>query len=560
MRAAPTTGVSCRVRYLLHHLLAEATEIWPDREALRCAGRSVTYGELEAASNGVAAALVDAGVRPGDRVGVLLPKGPEAVVAFAAASKAGAVFVPIDPLAPTPLASDVARDAGIVSLVAAPRHAADLAEAGAPDLRAVVTVENPLGESGSGAEPPARIRRIAFRDAASSGAADPGIRRSEVDLCCIAYTSGSTGTPKGVMATHRAFLAAADWFDWQMGVTERDRLGVHPPLQFLLSAYTLWGAIHAGACAVLIAEEEARWGSELVRVIREERIGVWFSVTAALSQILRAGARPEDVASLRAIGFGGAPTAASDVQGFLDLFRGATLVHIMGTSESWHNSCHPFTAAPPDGAGLPLGGPPANVETMVLTEDGRRAGPGEQGELFVRSPCLMRGYWNRPDLTAEVLVPDPLDPLHGGRMHRTGDMMLVRDDGLLEFVGRRDLMVKTRGNRVEPEHVERVIVGHSFVDEAVVVAIPHASWGSALAAQVVPTAGRSLTPAAVREFVAARLPGYMVPSAIAIVDALPRTSAGKIDRVRVRTTMSASLPDPTPDQNPMISPIAGTHA
>jgi amino acid adenylation domain-containing protein len=526
------------MRFLVHHLLAEAAARGPDREALRCRGRSMTYGELEESSNGIAATLVEAGVRPGDRVGIFLPKGFEAIAAINGAMKAGAISVPLDPLAPASLAADMARDAEIAALVATAGRASDLTAhaAGGLDLRVVIAVE----EAGAPVEP-VPFQTIDYGQIAASGARDPSVARSEVDLCSIVYTSGSTGVPKGVMVTHRAVVAAAEWFAWQMGVTGEDRLGVHPPLHLLLSAYTLCGAAWAGASAVLITEDEARWGSELVRIIRDEGIGVWFSVTMALSQVLRTDARHGDLPSLRAIAFGGAPTAPSDVRGIVELFHGARFVHILGTSESWHNSCYPFRDAPADDGPLPVGRAPANVQTIVLTEDGRRAGPGEEGELYVRSPSMMRGYWRRPELTAAALVPHPLDPADGDLVHRTGDVLRVRPDGLLEFVGRRDLMVKTRGNRVEPEHIERTIVAHPWVQEVVVVAVPHPTWGVALVAQVVPVTGARISVRDVKAHVAERLPRYMVPSDVRIVDALPRTSAGKVDRARVRTEMSPFL-------------------
>lgn len=518
--------------YLLHQLLGEAAAGHPEREALACKGRSMTYAELEAAANGIANALLAAGVRPGDRVGIFVPKDLEMMAAVNGALKAGACFVPLDPMAPPPRVAAMVEDSTVSALVATPARAVELFESLERHRPGVVL----LVDDGSGpADLP--VPTIGYTDATSDpGASDPGVHGTELDLSCIAYTSGSTGAPKGVTHNHRSLLTAAEWFATRMRLSPEDRLVVHSPLHFLISGYSLWAAARVGAAAVLMAENEVGWGSEIARVIRDERITIWFSVNSALTLLLQTEPTPGSFPSLRIVAFGGAAFAEEDMRKLKKVVPDVEFVYFLGTTETWGNTTYHFRELPEEWP-LPVGKALENVQVFLLKDDGGVAGPGEEGEMYVRTPSLMRGYWGQPEMTAEKVVPNPIDPHLPDPVYRTGDVARLRPDGNHVFVGRRDLQIKTRGYRVEPEEVERAISSHPAVKEVTVVAVAHPEWGKAIVAMVAPREEGALSVAEVKAQVADRLPLYMVPATVHIVEELPRTSSGKIDRPRIQSDM-----------------------
>jgi amino acid adenylation domain-containing protein len=540
--------------YLLHHLVSESAATHPDREALRCRGRSMTYQELEAASNGIARALIDAGVERGDRVGIYVPKDLEMMPAVNGAMKAGASFVPLDPGAPAPRVALMMEDCSPIALVATPGRAAEALQATEYRPKLVLLVDDGSGP----VELPCPT--LSYADlTADPAATDPGVPSIEMDLSCIAYTSGSTGVPKGVMHTHRALLNAAEWFVERLSITAEDRLAVHSPLHFLMSGYSLWAAARTGASAVLITEDEAGWGSELARIIRDDGVTIWFSVNQALMLILQTDPGPASFPSVRSVAFGGAALTKDDMRQLKEVFPAVEFVYFLGSTEAWGTCSYHFTDPPYDEWPLPVGRPLSNVDVISLKEDGTVAGPGEEGELYVRTPSVMRGYWGMPDLTERALVPNPLDPHLRDLVYRSGDLLRLRPDGNYEFVGRRDLQAKIRGYRVEPEEVERVILSHASIREAAVVPVPHPEWGKTLVARVVPRGENSLTTADLKGYLADRLPLYMVPERVEFVEDLPRTSSGKLDRARVLAEVSPDAPPATSARREE-APEAGTSA
>jgi len=518
------------MRHLLHHLIDEAAERWPDGEALRFKGQSMTYGELLARSNGVARAMVDLGVRRGDRVGLYLPKGFEQIAATHGILKAGASFVPLDPAAPPARVAEMVRDCEPTAIVATGGRAADLV----PELNGCRPKGFLLADDGTErGELPVPV--IDWADAtADPGASDPGVRVTELDLCLIAYTSGSTGAPKGVMHNHASFFTATEWFTERWALTAEDRLALHPALHFLMAPYMVWSAPRVGASIVIFGEDETGWGSEFVRLVRGERITVWLGVSPAISQLVHAGAEPGSLPSLRVLIFGGAPFPRKDLEDLRQLLPTTQLAQVYGTTETLFISLYPFWELPPDdGQPLSVGPGIELIEPILMRDETTPCEPGEAGEYYVRTPTLMRGYWRLPDLTRKALVPNPLDPDNPDLVYRSGDVLRMAPDGNYTFVGRTDNQIKTRGYRVELEEVERCIAAHPKVRQVAVVALPHPQWVNVLGATVVPEAGQELHAADVKGHVADRLPAYMVPAEVRIVAELPKGSSGKIDRSRI---------------------------
>lgn len=515
---------------LLHDLLAGAAETAGDRTAVRCSGVELSYGELHAAAGGIANTLAGAAIGRGDRVGILLPKGVEMLAAVYGVLQAGAAYVPLDPRAPLARTAAVAADgdlAGLISSGARTQALLSASELVRPKLAVLVD------EDGEGEEAGALgFESVPFADAVKQTGPQPAAGAvAKDDLAYILYTSGSTGNPKGVMLTHANARAFVDWCASRIGVSADDRVSNHAPLHFDLSVLDLFLPASAGATLVLVPEEQAGLGAELARFVREESISFWYSVPSALMMMTRAAAsEPEALSSLSTVIFAGEVYPAKHLRKLRALVPKASMWNLYGPTET--NVCTYLAVedVPVDDRTLPIGHACENgTETFAISPEGAIVGgAGDEGELFVTGPTVMQGYWGMPDKTAEVLVPDP----RGGPApaYRTGDLVRVRTDGDFDFLGRRDHQVKSRGYRIELGDVEAALNAHPDLVEAVAVAVPHEEWGCAIVACVVARDGAGVRPVDVRRHVAERLPRYMVPVRVDVLEAVPRTPNGKIDR------------------------------
>ena len=526
--------------YLLQHLLSQSAARAPELPAVASGDRFLTYGKLDRLSNQVARALITRGVMPGDRVGILAPKSAASVVAAFGVLKAGACYVPLDPKSPATRLSAITRDSGIAIVLsdAGTAHQAAAIAASVPGLRSVM-VTGPHW----GAESPRASRALPSAPAVVpwdavlaelDGPLDTDLAL-ETDLAYILYTSGSTGVPKGVMISHRASLTFVEWAAACTGLRPGDRVCSPAPLHFDLSVFDIFATCQASACMVVLPEMTAMFPVRLAEWIQQERISVWYSVPSILTMLVtRGGLAVFDLSQLRAIIFAGEVFPAKHLSRLMAELPRARYFNWYGPTET--NVCTSFEVPPAQGdAGLagpvPIGKACANTEVFAVTSEGGRVSrPGEVGELYVRGPSLMHGYWAQPDKTRLVLVRNPFRDAYDESAYRTGDLVTLDADGSYLFLGRRDGMVKTRGYRVEIGEVEAAIYEHPAVREAVVLTVPDELLGSRLRAVISVTGSGSLSRLDVLEHCRRRLPGYMVPDVVEFCEALPRTSTGKVDR------------------------------
>jgi acyl-coenzyme A synthetase/AMP-(fatty) acid ligase len=297
--------------------------------------------------------------------------------------------------------------------------------------------------------------------------------------------------------------------------------------------FDLYVAALAGATVVPVPDEQAYFGSELAAFAAREEISVWYSVPSALMLMARALPGPGVLPRLRTVVFAGEVYPTPELRRLRGLLPSAELWNLYGPTET--NVCTYFRVdgLPEDHVPIPIGRACENTEVFALRGDGGLAGVGEEGELYVRGSAVMDGYWGRPERTAEVLVPNPLSSGPRDLVYRTGDLVRLRPDGDYEFLGRRDHQIKSRGYRIELGDVEAALATFPGLFESAAVATPHAEWGTAIVAWVVPTDGGEVTERDIKRHVADLLPRYMVPTRVEVVDALPRTSNGKIDRQRL---------------------------
>lgn len=532
--------------YLLQHLLTESAARRPRLPAVAAEERFLTYEELDKLSNQVARALLAQGVEPGDRVGILVPKSAASVVAMFGVLKAGACYVPLDPGSPAARLSSIMRDSGIAVVLAnqgTAHKTAAMAES-VPSLRSVI-VTGPHWDGENlqtpGVSPTGPVVLSWDAVLAEPDGELAGERAIETDLAYILYTSGSTGTPKGVMISHRNSLTFVAWAAACTGLVEQDRVCSPAPLNFDLSVFDIFATCQAAACMVVLPERMSLFPVRLAEWLERERISVWYSVPSILTMLVTYGNLQEfDLPQLREIIFAGEVFPVKHLARLMAELPHARYFNWYGPTET--NVCTSYEVPAGDSrAGLaewagplPIGKACANTDVFAVTDEGRRVNQlGETGELYVRGPSLMCGYWGQPDKTRQVLVRNPFQEAYDEPAYRTGDMVTLDEDGNYLFLGRRDGMVKTRGYRVELGEVEAALYQHPAIREAVVLPVPDELLGSRLRAVISTDGPGGLSRQEVLEHCRQRLPGYMVPDAVEFCETLPRTSTGKVDRARL---------------------------
>ena len=511
--------------HLLSQLLCAGAERDADAPSVRSADGSLSYGEVVAATERLAAVLQGVGVGVGDRVGLYLHKSVASFVAVHAVLRAGAAYVPIDPFAPPRAVATIAADCGIEVLVSDDRRRSALRglSALAPGLRVVIGVDGPI--DGLGVVSPAEV-------ATASGFREPKVLVD--DLAYVMYTSGSTGTPKGLMHTHRSGMAYARAAVQTYGVTATDVLANSAPFHFDISTFELLAGPLAGALSVIVPEPYLKLPASLSKYVADERCTFWYSVPFLLAELVHRGALEQrDLTSLRWVLFGGEVVDPEILRRLMATLPGARFSNSYGPAEV--NQClfHHLDGPPEAGGAVPIGRAWCAAEVLVVDDDRVPVPDGVVGELLVRSATMMDGYWGRSDLDEQSFVHTDLPGGRRTRWYATGDLVRRRADGVHEFLGRRDHQVKVRGNRVELESVESVLVGLPGVAHAV-AGVVEVEGTTALVAGVLPVAGAEPDVDELLRRVAEFLPPYAVPYRIVRLEDLPLTASGKIDRRAVR--------------------------
>ncbi len=512
--------------FLLHHAIDESAERLADQEAFRFQGRGLTYGQLVERSNQLAHTLLDQGVGAGDRVGIYMLKGLELPVALYGILKAGGAYVPVDPSAPPSRIQAILEDCGIRHLVTDESRAARAMDLGA----STASLECIIAPGPDGVGKGTRV--VSWSEVETAKDSDPRIRVTEDDLAYIMYTSGSTGVPKGLMHTHRSGSSYAHMSARTYSVTCDDRLGNHSPLHFDMSTFEYLTGPLCGATTVIIPEEATLFPINLSELIERERLTFWYSVPLALIQLLTRGQIERyDASSLRWVLFGGEPFPPKYLWRLMELWPQARFSNSYGPAEV--NQCT-FYHVPREDMGsqepFPIGPVWDGAEGLIVDASDQPAAPGTEGELLIRAPTMMRGYWARPDLDREAFFIKQPWADDRRKFYRTGDLVRERADGNLLFLGRKDRQIKVRGYRVELDEIENVLSGLEEVAEAAAVVVRTGEGETTILAAVSPISSSGCDPNEVRRRSAERLPPYAVPQKIEVIDRFPRTGSGKIDR------------------------------
>ncbi|MFG3256577.1 amino acid adenylation domain-containing protein [Streptomyces sp. NPDC048172] len=473
---------------------------------------ALTRGTLDERADRLASYLRGRGVGPEVRVGIHLTHRPELVVAVLAVLRAGGTYVPLDPGHPAARKRAVLDDSG-AALVLSERALADALGDGSDDR-----------VSGS---PPVVLLDDDWPEIAASPPLDPSRHRPDT-LAYTIYTSGSTGVPKGVMITRRGLANYTDWAVRRYGVRPGGTVPLLGSVAFDLTVTNLLVPLAGGAAVRLLPAE--RPVDALAELLGGTGRFDLVKITPAHLELLRArlaGSGP--LTSVGTFVVGGEELRPDSVRAWRELAPGAALVNEYGPTETVVG-CVAGDAGSPSGAAarVPIGRPLAGTRAYVLDRSGHPVPRGVAGELCVGGAGVARGYAGGPALTAERFVPDPFSE-RGGRLYRTGDLVRLRDDGELEFLGRADGQLKIAGFRIEPGEVEAALCAHEDVAEAVAVAREDVPGERRLTGYVVPAAGAEPVPAELRRYLAGRLPGYLVPAVVLVLDELPVTAGGKVD-------------------------------
>ncbi|HEY2850501.1 MAG TPA: amino acid adenylation domain-containing protein [Gemmatimonadaceae bacterium] len=509
MSTGPATAIS---EWPVHARIAAQAARTPKRIAVRCGSTAMTYAELAARTAGIAQALRERGVGRGDRIGVCLERSCDLLVALLGILDTGAAYVPLDPAYPAPRLKFIAEDA---------------------QLSLLVSTESLADWCGL-----ARERQLLL-DAdqwETSGASVPSAAASGEDPAYLIYTSGSTGVPKGVVVRHGAVANLVAAMTEAPGIAADDILLAVTTVSFDIAVLELFVPLCVGATVIIASGDEAKDG-DAIRLLLERHAVTMMQATPVTWRLLLE-ARWKGRSPFKAlVGGESLPQKLAD-----DLLaRGVELWNMYGPTETtvW-STCGRIRDRP---AAITIGRPIANTVVRVLDARRRLCPTGVPGELYIGGAGLARGYWNRPELTAERFISDP-EGGSGDRLYRTGDCVRLMADGRLEHLGRLDDQVKLRGFRIELHEVEANILRHPDVRDAAAAIRTDAHGDAHLAAYlVVERDDAEHTTAKVvsglRAHLRAELPEFLVPTRYVVLDALPRTANGKLDR--------RALPDPAPD-------------
>jgi amino acid adenylation domain-containing protein len=515
---------------LLQDYVTRQAERRPEAVAL-VMEETLTYGELEQASNRLARLLREAGCRRGDRVCLFLPKSPAAILAMLGVLKAGCAYVPVDLRSPT------ARIEKIVLATDARHSLASAPARGLLDnlVRRGVVAPTSIGSVEQGALGGECFQSELSRADWAGYSSEPlGADGSSSDTASILFTSGSTGNPKGVVVTHANVASFVSWATDHFGMSFSDRMSGHAPLHFDLSTFDIYGTFRAGGELHLISESDGLAPHKLAELIRVAELTQWFSVPAAMTYMTMFDVLgQDDFPALKRVLWCGEVLPTPTLIHWMQRLPHVQFTNLYGPTEatiaSSYYTVHECPASSREV--IPIGTVCGGEELLVLDEALRPVPSGEIGDLYIAGVGLSPGYWRDEEMTRKAFLPDPRSPHSGARIYRTGDLAEVGDDGLVRFIGRADTQIKSRGYRIELGEIETALNTLPGIKESAVVGVAVGGLeGTRICCAYAIADGGGTAGAKLRRQLKDLVPDYMLPTRWKAFDALPKNANGKIDR------------------------------
>jgi amino acid adenylation domain-containing protein len=504
----------------------------PEALAVVAGRESMTYGQLEEASNRLAQLLRQSGCEPGDRVCLAIPKSPAAIVAIVGILKAGCMYVPLDILSPAARVSNIVASCES-RLILGGRQASHLLD----ELLSEERFKTCLAVGWlDGAEDDGRRDRCAFsvEDLKNCSSDRLACHSSPSAPAHILFTSGSTGMPKGVVITHSSVIHFVEWAVKYFGIGSADRISGHPPLQFDMSTFDIFGCFAAGAQLHLVPPELNLLPHKLAEFIRAHELTQWFSVPSILNHMARYDViKSHDFPRLKRLIWAGEVFPTRSLIYWMKRLPHVAFTNLYGPTETTISSSYYTVPECPEdeAAAVPIGKACEGEELLVLDEALQRVPPGVVGDLYIRGVGLSPGYWRDPEKTLAAFVPYPHGTGPEDRIYKTGDLARIGEDGLVYFLGRRDAQIKRRGYRIELGEIESALNALGILQECAVVAIGTESFeGTIICCAYVPGAENAVTDMWLRQELGKKVPRYMLPSQWLALKQLPQNANGKCDR------------------------------
>jgi D-alanine--poly(phosphoribitol) ligase subunit 1 len=518
-------------RYLLQSYLDDAYRAHPEKLALVDDQKSMTYRQLHDDANRIAGCLVANGVCRQDRVMICMKRSSQVVLAIMGILKADAVYVPMDAKAPVERLLKVMKDCRPSAIICddATLPLLDRVRNQLPSLPRLIAFG---ARSKGGGEVPC----VYWEDVAPEVTLPPQYKNIDADAAYILYTSGSTGSPKGVVISHLNVVNYIEWAVEYFTIREEDRVLGTAPFHFDMSTFDIYTVLKVGATLCIAPERFLLFPNKLLDLIESEGVTLWKGVSSLLMYLSSTGSLKEGrIPSLQKILFGGEVLATKHLMNWMQHYPGKRFYNVYGPTETTGiSACYPVENRPfAVNEPIPIGKACSNTEIFILTEENRLAEVGETGELCIRGSGLSLGYWDDEEKTARAFIRNPLGCTQSDRIYRSGDLARMREDGVFEYLGRKDFQVKFMGYRIELFEIEQAILAQDSIHQAAVVLCDSAQ--SEVPELIAFIAGPGLMDLdSIMEELGRVVPSYMLPKRIIPMPEIPLTDRGKTDRVALR--------------------------
>lgn len=510
------------MNYLVQHYFEASVDRFPDKPAVACRDKALSYRELHERSNALASLLQHRGVIRGSKVPFFMTKDVQSILSILGVLKADCAYVPLDVNSPAPRLTSILENTGASHVI--------VNDASAPAMEPVAAAVG--------------VEMINLDQCDLGGGRPRQCENLSIDLAYVLFTSGSTGTPKGVMIPHRAIIDYIDWCVECYELGPDDVISNHAPLYFDNSTFDIYTAFKVGATLQLVPEELNSVIPKLVSWIRQKRITTFFCVPSVLTMLHKSRRlKPDSFPDLRHMIFAGEVVRPDVLKAWMQMYPAVQFTNMYGPTEITVD-CTFYRLLEPqkdDTAPVPIGIARPNMEVFVRREDGDLTKhPGAEGELLVRGTSVAYGYLGNSERTASAFIQNPLHNEYHDPLYCTGDLVRIEKTGLIQFVGRFDDQIKFMGYRIELGEIEAALNALDAVSEGIVVFNSNALQDDQEIVAVV-LLHTPVSSDEVRRQMAKRVPAYMVPTRIVIQDAeIPRSPNGKYDRKAVRAAVYTS--------------------